>query len=127
VLPLNARLRLVGNLSLVDGAGTKTLQIRVLGIAGTLTFQSLALANLATFNFDNEILFAGDGVTIKGMGAGAGAAGAAAGWGGITGVPYTSVATTNYQQNEIEVVISVTKGTAGDLAVLQGFTAELIA
>lgn len=126
MIPLNSRLRLVGNVSMLDGSDAKTLQVRVLGVAGTLTFQSLALASCATFNFDNEILFAGDGVTIKGMGAGGGAAALAAGWGGVTGVPYTSVATTNYQQNEIEVVVTCTKGTAGSLMVLQGLTAQLI-
>jgi hypothetical protein len=127
VVPLNARLRLVGNVDMTDGGNAKTLQVRVSGIAGTVMFQSAALASLGYFNFDSEIAFCNDGTTIKGFMSGAGTAGAKAGWGGITGETYPTVTTINYLNTEVEVVVSCTKATGTDIFRLQGLTAELIA
>jgi len=126
VIPLNARLRIVGNVDMTDGGNAKSLIVKVGGSGGTAMFTSGALASLGYFNFDSEIAFCNDGVTIKGFMSGAGTAGAKAGWGGITGETYPTVTTYKYLNEEIEIAVTVTKATGTDVMVLQGLTVELI-
>jgi hypothetical protein len=127
VIPLNARLRIVGNVDMTDGGNAKVLSVIVGGVGGTDMFTSAALASLGYFNFDAEIAFCNDGTTIKGFMSGAGTAGAKAGWGGITGETYPTITTINYRNSEVLIDVAVTKGTATDIMRLQGLTVELIA
>lgn len=126
VIPLNARLRIVGNVDMTDGGNAKSLIVKVGGSGGTAMFTSGALASLGYFNFDSEIAFCNDGTTIKGFMSGSGTAGAKSGWGGITGETYPTVTTYNYLNEEIEIAVTVTKATGTDAMVLQGLTVELI-
>lgn len=127
VIPLNARLRIVGNVDMTDGGNAKVLSVIVGGVGGTDMFTSGALASLGYFNFDSEIAFCNDGVTIKGFMSGSGTAGAKSGWGGITGETYPTVTTYNYLNSEILIDVAVTKATGTDIMRLQGLTVELIA
>lgn len=127
VIPLNARLRVVGNVDMTDGGNAKELSVIVGGIGGTDMFTSGALASLGYLNFDSEIAFCNDGVTIKGFMSGSGSAGTKSGWGGITGETYPTTTDYNYLNTEIQVVVSCTKATATDVFRLQGLTMELIA
>jgi len=126
VIPLNARLRIVGNVDMTDGGNAKTLIVKVGGSSGTAMFTSGALASLGYFNFDSEIAFCNDGVTIKGFMSGGGSAGTKSGWGGVTGETYPTVTTYNYLNDEIEIAVTVTKATGTDTMALQGLTMELI-
>lgn len=120
LFPLNARIVLQGNVSMVNNGNAKTLQVRIAGVGGTLAFQSPALASNANYNFQAMIALRGDGVTQAGFGAGS------AGGFGLSTTAYTSYTTLNYQQNEIEYVVTCTKATAGDLMQLESLTAQLV-
>jgi hypothetical protein len=120
LLPLNSRLRISGNVSMVNNANAKTLQIRVNGIGGTLLFQSPALASNANYNFQTEIGLRGDGVTQIGYGEGT------TGGFGLNATAYRTFNTVNYLLNEIEYVVTVTKGTAADLMQLEGLLVQLV-
>jgi hypothetical protein len=118
-LQLNARLRLTALIAMVNNANAKTAQIRVNGIGGTIMFQSPALASNANYNLQCDIALRGDGVTQISSGAGT-----TGGW-GLSTTAYPTFSTVNYQLNEIEYVVTVTKATAADLMTLEGFTVEL--
>jgi len=118
-LQLNARLRICAQIAMVNNANAKTAQIRVNGLGGTLMFQSPALASNANYVLQCDIMLRGDGVSQISSGAGA-----TGGW-GLSTTAYPTFSTVNYQQNEIEYVVTVTKATAGDLMTLEGMTIEL--
>jgi hypothetical protein len=120
LMPLNARMRISGGVSMVNNANAKTLQIRVNGLAGTLLFQSPALASNADYNFQTEIGLRGDGVTQIGYGEGT------TGGFGLSTTAYRTFNTVNYLLNEIEYVVTVTKATAGDAMSLEGLLVQLV-
>lgn len=122
LLPLSGILRFTGNVSMVNNANAKTMQGRIAGVAGTLFYQSGALASNANVNFEAFVALRGDGITQAGFGSGLTNIGL--GLGGATA--YTSYTTLNYLQNEMEYVITCTKTTAGDLMQMEGFTVELL-
>lgn len=120
LLPLNGRLRFSGGVSMVNNANAKTLQIRVDGVGGTLLWQSPALASNANYNFQAEIGLRGDGVTQVSLGEGA------TGGLGLSTTAYRTYSAKNYQTTELEYVITVTKGTAGDLMQLESLLIQLV-
>jgi len=106
---------------MVNGAGTKTLQGRIGGAGGTAFYQSGALANQANVNMQGEIALRGDGITQAGFGSGLTNVGL-----GVSTTAYTSYTALNYQQNEIEYVLTTSKGTGGDLMQLESFLVQLL-
>jgi len=123
LLPMNGRLRFAGSVSMLNGAGTKALNLRVAGITGTnaAVIPTATLASTANCNFLFEIGLRGDGVTQALFGSGLTGIGL-----GTSATAYGSYSTLNYQQNEIEYVITCTKGTAGDLMQLESFLVQLV-
>jgi hypothetical protein len=117
-LPLNFQMTLNGNLRMTNNANAKTMQVRMNGIAGTLAFQSPALASNANYNFEAAFSGAGDGATLKGFGAGA-----TGGW-GLSTTAYTSLSQT-YIASETEIVISVTKATGTDTMALDSLDLKI--
>lgn len=107
-----------GRMTMTNGAGTKTMQVRINGLGGTLIFQSPALANQSNYNFEASFSGLGDGATLGGWGAGA-----TGGW-GLSTTAYTTLARA-YQTLETEVVVTVTKGTGSDTMTLNSLDAFL--
>lgn len=119
LLQLNQRLRICGQIAMVNNGNAKTAQVRVAGLGGTLMFQSPALASNLNYNFQCDIALRGDGISQISSGAGT-----TGGW-GLSTTAYPTFSTTNYQLNELEYVVTCTKATAGDLMTLEGLTVEL--
>lgn len=117
-LPLNFQMTLNGNLRMTNNANAKTMQVRMNGIAGTLAFQSPALASNANYNFESSFSGAGDGATLKGFGAGS------AGGYGLSTTAYTSLSQT-YIASETEIVVSVTKATGTDTMALDSLALKI--
>jgi hypothetical protein len=122
LLRMNGLLRFSGFVSMVNNANAKTLQGRIGGLAGTLFFQSGALASNANVNFLAHVALRGDGVSQAGFGSGLTNIGL--GLGGATA--YTLFNTTNYQNSETEFVVTATKATAADLVQLEALAVELL-
>lgn len=114
-LPAAFRMRVLFNLLLTNGAAAKTPRIRVGGLAGSVVYLGLSLASILNYNGAAEIVGRGDGSSLQGYNAGA--AVGAGGWGSST-VAY-STATTDYLNQELEWVLTITKGTAGDTVQLE--------
>lgn len=104
----NFRMNIRAAASFTNNVNAKTLQVRMNGVAGTLAFQSTALASLANVRFDASIVGIGDGATLKGVGSGLTSVGL-----GTSATAFTTLAR-DYINNETEFVITATKATAGD-------------
>jgi hypothetical protein len=106
-LKLNFRMAIRATTSFTNNANAKTLQVRMNGLAGTLAFQSPALASNANYAFEADFVGVNDGATLKGLGAGA------TGGFGLSTTALTTLAR-DYINNETEIVISATKATGTD-------------
>ena len=104
----NFRLWIRGAASFTNNANAKTMQVRMNGLAGTLIYQSTALASLANLRFDAAMVGIGDGATLKGLGSGLTSAGL-----GTSATAFTTLAR-DYINLETEVVITCTKATGTD-------------
>lgn len=117
-LPANFAIKVIGALRMTNNANAKTMQVRMNGVAGTLAFQSPALASNANYNFVAQFSGAGDNATLKGFGAGS------AGGFGLSTTAYTSLSYA-YQTTEIEIVVTVTKATGTDTMALDSLVVQI--
>lgn len=107
ILRPNFRMWARATASFTNNVNAKTLQVRMNGLAGTLAFQSPALASNANYAFEADWAGIADGATLKGLGAGA------TGGFGLSTTALTTLAR-DYLNNETEFVISCTKATGTD-------------
>lgn len=116
-VPANFAMELDINLSMTNNANVKTLNVRWGGITGTVLYTA-ALASFLNYNFFGVISGRGDGSSVIGFGQGA------AGGSGGSVVAYPTVSR-DYINQETEVVVTITKATAGDVVQLEGATIYL--
>jgi hypothetical protein len=117
-LPANFNLAFMMGVSLSNNANVKTLRIRWGGVAGTALFTSPSLASALNYNTKAIIAGRGDGSSLIGLGPGA------SGGIGVSTSAYPT-ATVDYLNQESEVVITMTKATAGDTAQLESLMVAL--
>jgi hypothetical protein len=117
-LPASFNVNMKGRVNMTNSANAKTLQVRINGLAGTLIFQSPALANNLNYNFEATFSGLGDGATLGGWGAGA-----TGGW-GLSTTAYTTLARA-YQQLETEVVVTCTKATGTETMTLDSLNVAI--
>ena len=106
-------------LNLTNNANVKTLRLRWGGVAGTVLWQQ-AVTSFAVYA--TEILIAGRNTGNSLLGAGV-TTSASGGWGGSTGAQVALVS--DYANQESDIVLTMTKATAGDTAELSLLRAEL--
>jgi hypothetical protein len=119
LLKPNFRLRIRGVASFTNNANAKTMQVRMNGLAGTLIYQSTALASLANASFEAMMAGIGDGATLKGFGSGLTSVGL-----GTSTTALTTLAR-DYINNETEVVVTATKATGTDTFQLDSLLVNL--
>ena len=116
-LPQNFRCDFRGGVTTTNSANVKSIAVRVNGLTGTSVFTSPSLASNANYNFAGA--FVGiNGATLKGVGAGA------TGGMGLSTTAYTTLAL-DYIGNELEVVVTGTKATAGETLQVDSFVMTL--
>lgn len=118
MLKPNFRMRMRGTVTMTNNVNAKTLQVRMNGIAGTLAFQSPALASNNNYAFEADWVGIGDGATLKGLGSGT--------TGGF-GLSATAVTTLSrdYINNETEFVLTCTKATGTDVLQVESLIVNL--
>lgn len=114
----NFNLAFMMGVSLSNNVNVKTLRIRWGGIAGTALYTSPSLASALNFNAKAVIAGRGDGSSVIGLGVGA------SGGIGVSTTAYPT-ATADYINHETEVVVTMTKATAGDTAQLESLMVAL--